>query len=96
MGTDKRFIWSNLVLRNKRNMERSKPFMGREKKVQAAFLPLVLLCDPEGVLQNWNGKTTESGRAKVTRSGGSEWNFCKTSAVIGAAEYEVSQFVIPP
>lgn len=56
-------------------------FVGREKKGQAAFPPLVLLRGREGVLQNRNGKTTESGRTKVARSGGSEWNFCKTSAV---------------
>lgn len=39
-------------------MKISKLFVGREKKGQAAFPPLVLLRGREGVLQNWNGKTT--------------------------------------
>ncbi|MGB6152321.1 MAG: hypothetical protein WBG48_10030 [Pricia sp.] len=64
-----------------RNTEVFKFFVGRGKKGQAAFPPLVLLRGREGVLQNWNGKTTESARAKVARSGGLEWKFCKTSAV---------------
>lgn len=55
-----------------RNTEVFKFFVGRERKGQAAFPPLVLLRGREGVLQNWNGKTTESGRAKVVRSGGLE------------------------
>jgi len=53
-------------------MEIFRFFVGRGRKVQAVFLPLVLLRGREGVVQNWNGKTTESGRAKVVRSGGLE------------------------
>ena len=37
-------------------MEISKFFVGREKKGQAVFLPLVLLRGREDVAQNWNGR----------------------------------------
>jgi hypothetical protein len=55
-----------------RNTEMFKFFVDRERKGQAVFQPLGLLRGSEGVGQNWNGKTTESGRAKVVRSGGLE------------------------
>ncbi|WP_141673211.1 hypothetical protein [Allomuricauda sp. CP2A] len=55
-------------------------FVGRGRKGQAAFPPLGLSGGREGVGQNWNGKTTESGRSKVARSGGLEWKVCATSA----------------
>ena len=61
-------------------MEISKFFVGRGRKGQAVFPPLVLLRGREGVVQNWNGKTTESGRAKVARSGGLKWKVCAIPA----------------
>jgi hypothetical protein len=54
------------------NTEMFRRFVGRGRKGQAAFSPLVLLRGREGVGQNWNGKTTESGRPKVACSGGLE------------------------
>lgn len=57
-----------------------KLFVGREKKGQAAFSPLVLLRGREGVLQNRNGKTSRPDRRSVSERGGSEWKVCKTSA----------------
>ena len=47
-------------------MEISKFFVGRGKKGQAVFLPLVLLCGREGVVQDRNGKTDPSDRQSVS------------------------------
>ena len=61
-------------------MEISKLFVGREKKGQAAFPPLDLLRGCEGVVQNWNGKTSRGDRRSVSARGGLEWKGCATSA----------------
>ncbi len=50
-------------------MEKSFFFVGRVKKDRAAFLPLVLLHGSKGVVQNWNGKTSQAGLAKGVRLG---------------------------
>jgi hypothetical protein len=55
-------------------------FVGRERKVQAVFSPLVLLRGTEGVIQNWNGKASRSDRRSVSACGGLEWKGCATSA----------------
>ncbi len=51
-------------------MEISKFFVGRGRKGQAVFLPLVLLRGREGVVQNWNGKTTQADQRSVSAWGG--------------------------
>ena len=58
-------------------------FVGREKKGQAAFSPLVLLRSPEGVVQNWNGKTSRSDRRSGSAWGVLEWKGSATSAGLG-------------
>ena len=45
-------------------------FVGRERKGQAVFSPLVLLRGTEGVVQNWNGKTSRADRRSVSAEGG--------------------------
>ncbi len=45
-------------------------FVVRERKVQAVFLPLVLLRGREDVVQNWNGKTSRADRRSVSAWGG--------------------------
>ncbi|PIB22803.1 hypothetical protein BFP75_00750 [Maribacter sp. 4G9] len=55
-------------------------FVGRVKKGQAAFSPLVLLRGPEVVGQNWNGKTYRADQRSVSVRGGLEWKGCETSA----------------
>ena len=62
-----------------RNTEIFKFFVGRERKGQAVFLPLVLLRGSEGVVQNWNGKTSHADRRSVSAWGGLEWKGCTTS-----------------
>jgi len=44
-----KFIWSNMVFKKFRNRGNIQFFVGREKKEQVAFPPLVLLCGSEGV-----------------------------------------------
>jgi len=61
-------------------MEISKIFVGRERKVQAVFLPLVLSRGREGVVQNWNGKTSRADRRGVSACGGLKWKGCAISA----------------
>jgi|AntAceMinimDraft_11_1070367.scaffolds.fasta_scaffold12722_3 hypothetical protein len=69
-------------------MEISKFFVGREKKGQAVFLPLVLLRGREDVAQNWNGKTSQADRRSVSGWGGLEWKGCATSAgALGVQKY---------
>ncbi len=51
-------------------MKISKTFVGRERKGQATFSPLVLLRGSGGGRKTVAGKMTESGRAQVARSGG--------------------------
>ncbi|MFK5972121.1 MAG: hypothetical protein QM485_02465 [Flavobacteriaceae bacterium] len=41
-------------------------FVGRERKVQGAFSPLVLLRGTQGVGENWNGKTSQADRRSVS------------------------------
>ncbi len=61
-------------------MEMFKLFVGREKKGQAVFSPLVLLRGSEDVVQNWNGKTSQADWRSVSERGGLEWKGCTTSA----------------
>jgi hypothetical protein len=49
MGTVRRFIRSNMVFKKLRNHGKILLFVGREKKGQAVFSPLVLLRGSEGV-----------------------------------------------
>jgi len=51
----------------------SRFFVGRERKGQAAFSPLVLLGGSEGVGQDRNGKPSHADRRSVSARGGSEW-----------------------
>ena len=51
-------------------MEISKFFVGRGRKGQAVFSPLVLLRGSEAVGQNWNGKTSHSDRRSVSECEG--------------------------
>jgi hypothetical protein len=60
-------------------MEMFKLFVGREKKGQAVFSPLVLLRGIEGVVQNWKGKTSHADRRSVSAWEGSERKVCTTS-----------------
>ncbi|WP_031446044.1 hypothetical protein [Arenibacter algicola] len=60
-------IWCS---KNNRYMDVSKFFMGRERKVQAVFSPLVLLRGSEGVVQTWNEKTSRADRPSVFAGGG--------------------------
>ncbi len=53
-----------------RNNEIPLFFVGRVKKGQATFLALVLLCGPEGVEENRNGKTSRVDRRSVSARGG--------------------------
>ncbi len=48
------------------NRETFKFFVGRERKGQAAFPPLVLLRSREGVVQDRNGKTSAADRRSVS------------------------------
>ncbi|MGB7393709.1 MAG: hypothetical protein WA913_04890 [Pricia sp.] len=61
-------------------MEIFRFFVGRGRKVQAAFPPLVLLHGREGVVQNWNGKTSHADQRSVSAEGGLQWKGCMTSA----------------
>lgn len=54
--------------------------MGRGRKGQAAFLPLVLSCGSEDVGENWNGKTLLAYRRSVYARGGLERKVFLTSA----------------
>ena len=69
-----------------RNTEVFKFFVGREKKGKAAFPPLLLSRSSEGVVQNWNGKTSRADRRSVSGWGGLEWKVCTNS--VGAWEYK--------
>ena len=60
------------------NTEMFKFFVGREKKGKAAFPPLLLSCGSEGVVQNWNGKTSQVDRRSVSGWGGLKWKVCAT------------------
>ena len=62
------------------NTEMFNFFVGRERKRQAAFLPLRFLRGREGVVQNWNGKTSRGDRRSVSARGGLEWKGCASSA----------------
>jgi len=57
-----------------------KLFVGRGRKGQAAFPPLILLCGREGVGQNCNGKTSQADGRSVSEWGGLEWKGCAFSA----------------
>ena len=70
-------IWYMKICWEFRNI---KFFVVREKKGQAAFSPLVLLSGTEGVLQNWNGKTSRADRRSASARGGSKRKGCETSA----------------
>ena len=76
------------VEKTERNIEKFNFFVGREKKGQVAFPPLVLLRGSEGVVQNWNGKTSRADRRSVSAWGGLEWKVCTTSA--GAWEKSIN------
>ena len=54
------------VEKRERNIEKFNSFVGRERKGQAAFSPLVLLRGAEEVVQNWNGKTSRGDRRSVS------------------------------
>jgi hypothetical protein len=51
MGTDRKFIWFNLVFKKLRNHGKILLFVGREKKGQGVFLPLFFCAAPR-VLKN--------------------------------------------
>ena len=65
MGTNTKFIWFDMVFKKLRDLGNIQVFCGQGEKSSSGFSPLVLLRGREGVLQNRNGKTTESGRMKV-------------------------------
>ncbi len=50
------FNWSDMVFKKEKRYENIKVFCGQGEKGQAVFLPLVLLCGHEGVVQNWRRK----------------------------------------
>ena len=81
MSTDWRFVWSIMVLKKWKEIRKySIFFVGRERKGQAAFPPLVLLRGTEVFVQNWNGKTSRADQRSVSERGGLEWKGCATSA----------------
>jgi hypothetical protein len=60
-----------------------KLFVGRERKGQAVFSPLVLLRGSEGVWQDWNGKPVLADRRSVSARGGSEWKVARLPQELG-------------
>ena len=76
------------VENTERNIEKFNFLVGRERKGQAVFSPLGFLCGSEGVVQNWNGKTSLADQRSVSAGGGLEWKGCATSA--GAWEKSIN------
>jgi len=72
-----------------RNTKLFKIFVGRGRKGQAVFPPLVLLRGSEGVVQNCNGKSSRADRRSESERGGLEWQVCAIPA--GAWEIKKSK-----
>jgi len=69
MGTDRKFIWFNMELKKLRNHGKILFFVGRGKKGQAAFSPIVLSAVLRG-FKNRKRKDAECRLVKRVCSGG--------------------------
>ena len=67
----------------------SRFFVGRERKGQAAFSPLVLLGGSEGVGQDRNGKPSHADRRSVSARGGSEWKVDRLPQGLGICSFQI-------